>query len=131
MPITFQFRKDLKLVISTHIGLIPDNEFLLAYQQLFTDAGFNSSYKLLVDLRSTDSSPRSSDALKALAEWKMRIYEGRDQIPKIAVVAPDDLSYGLSRMYDMHSAALPGEYVVFKSSEKALSWLNVPPEVLT
>ena len=45
---------------------------------------------------------------------------------KTAIVAPDDLAYGLSRMYQTssHTEELPFQMQVFRDAEKALAWLS-------
>ncbi len=130
MPITFQFRPDLHLIISTHIGEVPDTEFLQSYLGLFSDDKFDLSHDRLIDLRPTDSSARSSGALSALSALAEQQYEGTGLIPKTAVIAPKDVSFGLSRMYEEFTSLIPGEFVIFKSVDSALTWLQVPTNVL-
>lgn len=45
---------------------------------------------------------------------------------KTAIVAPDDLAYGLSRMYQTssHSEELPFQLQVFRNAENAMAWFN-------
>jgi len=130
MPITCQIRPDLHLIISTHIGTVPDGEFLQSYLDLYSDDKLDLSYNYLIDLRHTDSSVRSSGALAALAATVEQQYQGTGLNPKIAVIAPTDLSFGLGRMYEEFSSLINGQFSVFKSVDTALKWLRVPTDVL-
>jgi hypothetical protein len=49
----------------------------------------------------------------------------RPNLPgRTAVVAPDDVTYGLSRMGQVYLEDLPLEFQVFRNREDALSWLT-------
>jgi hypothetical protein len=47
---------------------------------------------------------------------------------KIAFVAPEDLSYGLSRVYEAFRAQDGLQIEIFRTEEKALNWLKNIPE---
>jgi hypothetical protein len=130
VPIRHQIRRDLGLAVSIHIGIVTDQEFLDSYEALFNDPDYDLNFSRLVDLRKTDSSSRSSEALRAIAALVRRRYEGVETAPKTAVVAPRDLSFGLARMYQALSELVPGDVVVFRSVDAALAWLGVPDETI-
>ena len=131
MPITYIIRSDLRLILITHTGVVADDEFLQGYRKLSNDKKFNISFNRLVDLRNTDSRIRSSDALANLAKLSEHKHRETDSVPKTAVIAPTDLSYGLVRMYNALSSDAAREIVVFKSVAQALSWLDAPADLLS
>jgi len=131
MPIVSQIRSDLHLIISIHIGMVPDEEFLQFYNELYSGGQTDLSYDRLVDLRRTDSSVRSSDALRALAHILEQQYAGTNLNPKTAVIAPQALSFGLGRMYESFASSVPGEFVIFRAVDAALAWLGAPSDVLS
>jgi len=45
---------------------------------------------------------------------------------KTAIVAPEDLSYGLSKLYESYSEHSPETIMVFREAKDALEWLGVP-----
>ena len=45
---------------------------------------------------------------------------------KVAIVAPDDLSFGLTRVYSVHRKDPRSKHQVFRNREDALNWLNQP-----
>jgi hypothetical protein len=125
MPVTFEFRPDQSVVITTHEGLVPDAEFLSAYTSLFENPQFDPTYDLLVDLRSADSSARSTEALKAFAEFIQSRYEAVETRPRVAVVAPQNVSFGLARMYGSFSDPVQWEFRVFREISDAFEWLGL------
>jgi hypothetical protein len=130
MPIRHHIRRDLRLVVSIHYGAVSDQEFLDGYRTLFEDPEFDLGFNRLVDLRRTDSSSRSTSALRSFAAWVKQRYEGAQVAPKTAVVAPRDVSFGLARMYEAFTNLTPGEFVVFRSVDAALAWLGISDEMI-
>ena len=107
MPITYQLKPDERLVILVHVGAVSDDEFLTFYKALYEDTRFDKSFNLLVDLRQTESSVRSMAALNEFADFVRRHFVNTTARPKVAVVAPEDISFGLARMYEIFSGAVP------------------------
>ena len=98
MPIRHDIRADLALVISTHVGTVPDDEFHASYRALFEDARFDLAFNRLVDLRNTHSGARSSGALVTFARYVQELYRNTEAAPRTAVIAPNDISFGLARL---------------------------------
>ena len=130
MPIQFHFKPDEKLVIGVHVGTVSDDEFLVSYKGLFESDWFDSSLNLLIDLRQADSSQRSTDALQQLAFLAHTTYQDSSAHPKVVVVAPEALSFGLARMAEAYSHRVPWDFAVFYSEVEALGWLGVPDDLL-
>lgn len=129
MPITSLFKQTEKLVVVVHVGVILDDEFLLYYQNLFQDDRFDKSHNLLVDLRRADSAIRTPEALREFAGIASAHYAGAETSTKVAVVASQDVSFGLARMYEVFSNKVPWEFVVFRSADAALAWLGLPEDL--
>lgn len=130
MPISFKTKPEYNLIIQTHIGRIPDDEFLSFYKDLYCDDSFDRSINQLVDLRETDSSPRSSEVLGEFAEFIGAALVGVTTRPKVAVVAPKDLSFGLARMYEALTDTVPWDFMVFRTIDTALAWLGLPEDLV-
>jgi len=129
MPITCEPRPDENLVIFRHVGEVTDIEFLTFYKRFFEDSNVSSALNLLVELQQTSSTPRSVGALRLLSEFLHGKFAGRPEQRRIAVVAPQHLSFGLARMYEVFSACLSWEFVVFRDHEAALPWLGIPERI--
>ena len=130
MTIEYNISPEYNLIIIVHKRTIKDDEFLAFYRSLFKSDSFDPSMNFLVDLRETDSTPRTSDALRQFAEFARRILGDAGTPQKVAVVAPNDISFGLARMYEVLSNDVPWDFVVFRSMEAALAWLGVPEDLI-
>ena len=130
MPISARFEKDAGLAIFTHRGVIPDEEFLGTYRTIYRDPRFEKTFNTLVDLREAESSIRSPEALRTMVNIRDRWLGDLEVNPRVAVVAPADISFGLARMYEAYSDALPFEFIVFKDIGAALAWLGAPEDLL-
>jgi len=130
MPITFHFKPESKLIICVHTGRVPDDEFLVYYQSMLDSDSFATDMNLLIDLRQTDSSPRSGQALIQFAEFAKSKLAEAHTYPMVAVVAPKDLSFGLARMYEFFADSIPWDFVVFRSVDTALAWLRAPEDLM-
>ncbi len=130
MPIKYQLKPDERLVILIHVGAVPDDEFLSFYKALYEDSRFDKSFNILVDLRQTESSVRSSATLNDFADFIRKQYVSTTARPKVAVVAPEDISFGLARMYETFSADVPWEFSVFRAADAALAWLGLSENLM-
>ncbi|UCG53264.1 MAG: hypothetical protein JSW58_06845, partial [Candidatus Latescibacterota bacterium] len=99
MPIKYHLRPDERLAVFVHVGAVTDDEFLSFYKALYEETRIDKSFNLLVDLRQTESSARSTAALDELADLMRGQFVSTIARPKVAVVAPKDISFGLARMY--------------------------------
>jgi hypothetical protein len=130
MPIIFHIKPDAKLIICVHAGIVADDEFLNSYKTMLESDMFTPGTNLLIDLRPTDSSPRSQEVLKQFAYFVKSKLGNAGIYPKVAVVAPQDLSFGLARMYEFFADSIPWDFVVFRSVDTALAWLRVPLDIM-
>lgn len=131
MTIKFRFRPDFNLVICTHTGHTPEHEYLATYKSLYEHESFDKSMNRIVDLRLADALELDTKTLKLSASFVRAKYgEMKEQaLPKIAVIAPEDLVFGLGRMFEGLTGDL--EFIlVFRSSKAALEWLDLPGKLL-
>jgi hypothetical protein len=129
MSITFHTETEHNLIILVHTGTTPDDEFLAFYKGLYGSDTFDLSMNLLVDLREADSSERSADVLHEFADFVRAAHNSLTTHPKVAVVAPKDLSFGLARMYEAFTDSVPWDFTVFRVIEAALAWLGMPEDL--
>jgi len=130
MPITLQNRPGHNIYFISHEGEVSDNEFLTFYFQFLQSDGFDASKNMLIDLREADSSPRSANTLRQFAVFvKDQLNDLKTQ-PKVAVVAPRSLSFGLARMYQSFALTVPWDFLVFRAIDAALVWLGVPEDII-
>ena len=76
----------------------------------------------LIDFSDVSDVEVTVDGLRRLAERVAELNPtGRSY--KVAVVAPSDVLFGLTRLYEVLNEAAPGEARAFRSLEEATSWL--------
>ena len=129
MPITCRFIPDHSLAVFTHVGDVSDEEFFTSYHQYLADPAFDKSGNLLIDLRTTTSTLRGTDALRKMADYMRGKLADVHTRPKVAVLAPNDLSFGLARMYEVFSDSIEWEFTVFRALDAALAWIGAPPDL--
>jgi len=112
-----------------HTGRVPDDEFLAFYNSFFESNTFKPPMNLLVDLRETNSSSRSPEALLHFAESVEVKLADISANTRVAVVAPKDLSFGLARMYEILAGSVQWNFVVFRAMDAAFAWLGLPEDL--
>jgi hypothetical protein len=130
MPIKLNLKPEFNLGVLVHIGIITDDEFLAFYKSLYESGQLDPSMNLLVDLRQSESAPRSSEVLRQFAGFVQKKFTKITTRPKVAVVAPEDLSFGLARMYEVFAHSIPWDFEVFRAVDAALSWLALPGDLM-
>lgn len=115
-------------MVCRHIGEVRDEEFLDTYRELALDPEYDRTFDLLVDLRDTRSRVRGSAALEKVAGLFRAEFGQESQQPKIAIIAPTDISFGLSRMFEAFGTGIQAKVEPFRDTQSALRWLNIAPE---
>ena len=64
----------------------------------------------------------SMEQVCSLAEYSKSLITAPES--KVAIVAPDDLSFGLSRVFEVYREDGKLQHTVFRSVEEALTWLR-------
>jgi hypothetical protein len=130
MPVSYEIYKEMNLIVSRQIGHTDDDEIVRVYKAMYTDPDFDPSYDKLIDLREADSRDRDPDILEIMAHFAGEKYSEIQAKPKVAIIAPKDLTYGFGRMYDGLSAETGEELQVFRTATEACKWLGIDPCIL-
>ncbi len=102
-------------------GTLSDEELLTQRRRIVETCMLDDLDGLLVDLRSVVNSEISTATIERLA----RLDHSRCGLLRIAIVAPQDVLFGLSRMYHQNLQSAGGPPVeVFRDIAPALSWLR-------
>lgn len=130
MPITVHYKPEINLIICVHTGKVPDDEFLSSYISMYESESFSKGMDQLIDLRNTDSANRSKDVLDQFAVFVESKFKNSTKSPKVAVVAPNNLSFGIARMYEAYSVSIPWDFVVFRALDAAIAWLGASEDLM-
>jgi hypothetical protein len=131
VPVQHRILHEQRLVVAEAHGHLRVDE-LFAYQRNVWSDKLLKNYRELLDLGGVESlGPYHVDDLKGLADLA-RTSSVATQPTKTAVVAPTDLLFGLSRMYEAyrHPDLALRAYRVFRELAEARAWLEAeePPE---
>lgn len=122
--ITFSFDIETNIRTATYTGTVTDEELITAYRELLAKPDYEPTANDLVDLRGVERLDVSSEALQHL----ISLYSPVDQLghhTRLAIIAASDVTFGMSRMYEMlRGDEAPEEIHVFRSYDDAVLWLQ-------
>ena len=130
MPILHTINEELGVVLSSWVGDISDSDLLLSYEQLYQNENWKPGFNEIVDLRNAELSDVTSEGLEQLSITVKQITAGKCEVFKTAVIAPDDLPFGLARVYEAVSADTPERVMVFRDLKHAFVWLDIEYSLL-
>ena len=120
MAASYRIDRELRTVFSQATGLLTDKDLSLHQADLLADPSFDASFDQLWDLRAITDTTVTQRALRQLASSRSYTPESRR-----AIVAPHDLSFGLSRMFQLLHDSAPEEICVFRNLDEARNWLGL------
>jgi hypothetical protein len=120
MTIKIEIDKSRKLVITRAVGLLTFKELETRQKALLDEPEFDPSFDHLFDLSGVTSSEEiTTSQIEAIS--RVRIFSTPS---RRAIVAPGDLLFGFSRMYEVFSNSTEENYSVFRNPEDAMEWLR-------
>jgi hypothetical protein len=121
--IAFAIDRAIRLRTATFSGFVSDADLLGAYAGLVAEPDYDATLDDLVDLREVTHFGVSTDGLRQVIGMFAPI-DGLGIPTRLAVVAPSDAVYGVSRMYQMlRGDEVPEEINVFRDLGEAHAWL--------
>jgi len=124
MPIEYHILKEKKLVIAKGSGVVTGTDIFEHLNSLAEDDRYSAPMKKLVDYRFIDSIEVTPNEASVIARKKI-LQESRFLDERCAFVAPDNLSYGTSRVHQALVESTDVEAEVFRKIEDALAWLDI------
>jgi hypothetical protein len=97
--------------------------FMQLSDEIVDDPRFRPGTSILVDHSELDARPLSTNDLAAIGDHNVRLARRFGGAP-IAIVAPSDLTFGLSRQAGGLSGCVGLRICTFRSHEAALAWLR-------
>lgn len=131
MPIEYRILHPRRLVVARGIGLFHDTD-AFGYQKEVWSRCDVAGYDELMDMTAvTEVVMPNADRVRQLAVLAANMESSRSSA-RFAVVAPQDVAYGLGRMYQAHRGLNDGgmkSIAVFRTMEEALIFLSIDPSV--
>ena len=124
MPVSHQLFDKKDLIVYTFTGKVDFIELLYEMQFFYKEGLFES---VIINLSEADIKGISTEEIKQLADYPERTHRNGDK-NKTAVIATDDLSYGLARMFEMFGGLQHRhsfEVMVFRTLHDAEQWIEI------
>lgn len=123
MPIKFSIYPSRRLILTEARGQPEGAELFEYYAALRSHPDFHPKFNEIVDLTHAEAINVSNADLKKFSESTAR-YTSLGAPVKVAIVAPGDLEFALSRMYELmqHSG---NEIEVFRDRAAAEAWIGI------
>ena len=122
MPFHFDVDPNRKCVIATAYGAFDDADMREMIQRYATHPDIVPGSVSLVDLRGVADYRITAECIREMADFTV----GRPtRFRKRAIVAADDLQFGMSRMYQMLRDGTPAEQRLFRDVDEARRWLEI------
>lgn len=129
MPIDYEIFHDRRLVAARGRGVFTHQD-VVGYQQDVWSRHDVAGFDEVIDMTAVERIDLpSADAVRQLAALSASM-DDPEALSKFAIVAPQDIAFGLGRMYEAHRAMNPRsakEVGVFRTMAEALAWLGRMP----
>jgi hypothetical protein len=129
MPILYRIFPDQKVAYIKAWGKTTIDEIMIEGARMFAETEWENGFNILCDYREiTEVNPTYQDIEKIVDQDKRN--EPLFDNSKCAVVAKNDLIFGLSRMWEILSENTNLKKMVFKDINEARSWLGLEVDFL-
>jgi len=124
MPVIFKVNNKCGYFIATWEGIITDSELLSAYKNFVESDEWSPGLNELADLSKTNFEKLSSNGLQALGTYAEQVYLNNNSSIKTAAYCPNDLPFGIARIYEAWSHDSLENVKVFRERHIAETWLT-------
>ncbi len=124
MPLRYKIFEDIKLAYVIGLGKVGVNDLLNNLDELSADPKYTPPMKKLIDYRFSEKLGLTSQGLTQFTNLKQK-YKDRFKDERCAVLVKHDYDFGMAGVHSARIEPAEIETNVFRSIEKALSWLEV------
>jgi hypothetical protein len=123
MPVTYRVNKDF-VEMSLH-GECPPDEVIQTFHEALDDPATPPQFVLFLDVReSTSLARRATSEIIRVAE---HLGNYKDRVGRCAVLATENIHFGLSRLGAVYSETAGVMTSVFRDRDEAIAWLHQKP----
>ena len=128
MTETYFYREDWNCVLLKSIGSRSIEDYRKMVSALKEDSRVRPNYLRLSDFRSVDELP-SAEATRTIAAIIGEL-EAVKPVSRVAIVAREDIHYGMIRIYQAYQVVPEEKLRVFRTLPEAYQWLDIPEDRL-
>lgn len=122
MPIDIEIDAKRQRIDTRATGVVTVQDLLSYYQRLHDHPDFNLGMSELWDASAITDTRLSSDDLREFSSVT-EPYTRQGASARVAILVPDDLGFGLARMYELLQADSINRLKIVRSREAAEAWL--------
>lgn len=127
MPILIKYTDD-KGVVFKGEGIVTYDDLRRANDIIYAnDEKIRSIAYQLIDLSAVDGIDLSNDELERIGQQDQNAFNINPEM-RIAVIGPEDLTFGLARVWEVFACELGGQRAceIFRDEATAKAWLQPP-----
>ena len=122
MPGSYLIDQTREIVFSRAWGVLTDDEVIWHAKSLRADDRFFPGFKQIADFRELSEILVTPEGVLQVAHINPFTRNSRR-----AVVVPNDLAFGLVRMFEALAEAEPDQFRIFRDMGPALEWVGLDP----
>jgi hypothetical protein len=122
MPIRMVIERDIGLIRTTASGRVTGHDLVEYYRRLRAHPDFRSNLNEIFDAARVDTFDVTAEDVRALSSITEE-FTKRGVPVRVAIVAPGDLEFGMSRMYEMLQVQSINVLKVFRDRKTAEDWI--------
>ncbi len=122
MPIRMVIERDIGLIRTTASGRVTGLDLVEYYRRLRAHPDFRSNLNEIFDAAQVDAVDVTAEDVRTLSSITEE-FTKRGLPVRVAIVAPGDLEFGMSRMYEMLQVQSINVLKVFRDRKTAEDWL--------
>lgn len=130
MPYRYWIDTARRLVFYRFDGIVTRDDLLRAGEASAADPRYQVGFDELADYSGITESKVASEDVRDLIESVSVGLDAHGPRWRIAIAAPSDVAYGLSRMFEMLRSESSEEVHVFRSLDEACAFLGLVPDDL-
>ncbi len=128
MAINNQIDSENNLIVRTILGELTMSDILDAINDSLADEEFSKDMHVIWNFNDADVSNQTTDDILEIIGHIKNSMDKRGSHYKIALVAPEDLSFGISRIFAGYGSELPLSIGVHRTIDDAYKWIKSDTE---
>ena len=123
MSINLKFIDDKQGIYVTLEGKVTLEDFKVGASEAYSEENIQTQNYQIIDFTNCSSFDLSSSDMQEIARIDKEASEKNPNI-KIAIIAPTDVAFGMSRVYEAYTDETGFDTMVFRNSEDAEAWIQ-------
>lgn len=124
MPMSYVIEASKNLVLTSASGVLTDDDVMAHRKALTADAKFNAKMREISDIRQVTDCQVTPAGVRIMVAFDTQMVASGG-MHQLAVIAEENVAYGMSRMYQTLGEPNIRTVGVFRTYEDAATWLGI------